>query len=102
MLPKPIGVKLIASRKMSIIDQIAQQVVTECDRVDGGLLWRCSTKSEMHSLFAKVNDIILNTLQMRDIRFGANNSTIFLNADKTSKVTVTPNSSQFTLFVVAS
>jgi hypothetical protein len=87
---------------MSIIDQIAQNVVIECDRVDGGLLWRCSTKSELHSLFAKVGDVVMNELQMRTVRYGSFNSTVYYNAEKTSKVTVTPNSESLTLRVQAS
>jgi DNA-directed RNA polymerase subunit L len=72
-------------------------VVAIPQETEGGYLWQCETKSELHSLVAKLNDVILNDAKLHDVRYGTDHSTVFSSGKK--EVTMKPDMTKLTVSI---
>jgi DNA-directed RNA polymerase subunit L len=58
-------------------DIITDHVAKPAEQTEDGLMWQCENKNDIHTLVAKLNDVILNDAKLQDVKYGTDHSTIF-------------------------
>jgi len=68
-------------------------------RSNDALLWTFDTKGELHTFVTKLNDLILNEIKYRDIKYVDERVVFSLKSDATHQIAMLTKDLTLTLFI---